>query len=55
MKILAARIRRAIAVSIPGTAINIAEQKRAYERECRAAGHSRAEAKRMVWERYRSA
>ena len=50
-----------IAIDIPQSTIGarpkvltIAQEKRAYERELRAAGRSRAEARTMVSERYRN-
>jgi len=54
MKALATRIHRAIAARIPGTAVNIAEQKRRMERELRAQGHSRGYARAIVSEHFRN-
>lgn len=54
MKTLAARIRRAIAEKIPGSALASAVAKRKYERELREQGVSRKEAARLTWEHFRN-
>jgi len=45
-------IRRAIAAQIPGSAVNIAREKRELERQLRADGWSRAAAKAETHKRY---
>lgn len=54
MKALAARIRRAITATIPGTAINLAEKKRRMERDLRAQGLSRSHARALASEKFRT-
>lgn len=53
MKPLTARISRAIVSLVPGTAANIAAEKRRQERELRAQGHSRGYATAIVSARFR--
>ncbi len=38
------KIRKVIAAHVPGTAINLAQQKRAMEKRLRAEGHSKKDA-----------
>lgn len=45
---LAHIVSRAIVAQIPGSAVALARTKRERERELRAAGYSRSEAKRIV-------
>ncbi len=53
------KIRRAVAAHIPGSAANLAahlaEQKRQFEKEWRAQGYSRNEAKTLVATRFNKA
>lgn len=47
-------IGKAVIAKIPGSAINIAREKRKLERELRAAGYSRKSAATLVSERYKN-